>query len=398
MKSLLLSKSGSAKIRSHQFELKQSDLEDSLKSLTPGEWCWLHHPTLNQRYVCFINPLVDEKQISVHVLNSNQSTLNDDFNPVEYLKNHIKRAITKRLRFKNYHEGARLIYGSSDYLPGLIVDKFKDISIIQINTAGLDRYRQEIKDQILSLNKGEAYFLDQKKYREKESLPFYENAVLPDIEIKENNLNFHLRSEVMQKVGFYYDHRENRSQLIRVLAELNHEFKTGVDLFSYIGAWGMSALSAGVKQMTFVDQGDFDFEISQGLKANHFHDRGFFRRSDVFKFLDDSISNGARFDVILCDPPAFAKSLQHKDQALDGYSKLHRKVLKLAAPGSLIAFSSCTHYVSHEEFQKNILDAAYKENKAVQLIYTGIQGWDHPIKSQLEKSNYIKSYFYLVEF
>jgi 23S rRNA (cytosine1962-C5)-methyltransferase len=83
---------------------------------------------------------------------------------------------------------------------------------------------------------------------------------------------------------------------------------------------------------------------------------------------------------------------------LDGYSKLHRKVLKLAAPGSLISFSSCTHYVSHEEFQKNILDAAYKENKAVQLIYTGIQGWDHPIKSQLEKSNYIKSYFYLVEF
>ncbi len=103
------------------------------------------------------------------------------------------------------------------------------------------------------------------------------------------------------------------------------------------------------------------------------------------------------FDLVLCDPPAFAKSQPQKDQALEGYSKLHRKVLKASRPGAMLAFSSCTHYVSHEEFQKNILDAAMKENKKLQLIYSGMQGWDHPVPSLMDKSNYIKSYFYLME-
>jgi 23S rRNA (cytosine1962-C5)-methyltransferase len=101
--------------------------------------------------------------------------------------------------------------------------------------------------------------------------------------------------------------------------------------------------------------------------------------------------------MILCDPPAFAKSHLQKDQALEGYSKLHRKVIKASQPGALLVFSSCTHYVSHEEFQKNILEAAHKENRKIQLLLSGMQGWDHPVSSLSEKSNYIKCYFYLLE-
>jgi 23S rRNA (cytosine1962-C5)-methyltransferase len=397
LKSLLLSKSGAAKIRSHQVELKQADVEDSIRSLSPGEWCWLHHPTLSQNILCFINPLVDEKQNALHVLDQTYIEPGKEVNPVEYINFQLKRAIEKRKKFKNYGDGSRLVYGASDGLPGLIVDQFKDATIIQINTAGIDKYRNEIKDFIQDFTKTNAYFLDQKKSREKEALPFYENPPLPDIKIFENNIEFNLRSEVIQKVGFYYDHRENRSQLIRILSELNHNFKNGIDLFCYIGAWGLTGLKAGLDKMIFVDQGDFLHEINHGLEKNQFKNKGDYVRSDVFKYLDQAIAQGNKFDVILCDPPAFAKSLQQKDQALDGYSKLHRKVLKVASPGSLIAFSSCTHYVTHDEFQKNILDAAFKENKKIQLIYTGMQGWDHPIKSQLEKSNYIKSYFYLLE-
>jgi 23S rRNA (cytosine1962-C5)-methyltransferase len=201
----------------------------------------------------------------------------------------------------------------------------------------------------------------------------------------------------LQKVGFYYDHRENRAQLMSYISQFESGFKNGVDLFCYAGAWGMCALKAGLKQVTFVDQGDFAFDINKGLELNGFSAQGVFHRLDVFKFLDDAIAKQQKFNVVLCDPPAFAKSYQQKDQALDGYSKLHRKVFKIAEPGALLAFSSCTHYVGHEEFQKNISDAAQKEQKQIQLIYTGIQGWDHPIKSQMDKSNYIKSYFYIME-
>ena len=397
LKSLLLSKAGVARIRSHQHELKQSDVEESLRSLTPGEWCWLQHSTLNQLYLSFVNPLVDDKQVSIHVLFAGSIFDKKEFTPQQYIRHHLIKAINQRHKFKNYSEGSRLVYGSADHLPGLIVDKFHNTIIVQINTAGLDRYREDIKRIIQEVTQSETYFLDQIKYREKEFLPVFDNPSLPDIKIQENGLSFELRSEVMQKIGFYYDHRENRAQLLRILADLNHNFGTGVDLFSYVGAWGMSALKAGIPQVTFVDQGDFDVEITQGLIRNEFNQRGKFIRSDVFKFLDEAISRSLKFDVVLCDPPAFAKSLQQKDQALDGYSKLHRKVFKISSAGSLVAFSSCTHYVSHDEFQKNILDAAYKENKTIQLLYTGIQGWDHPVKSQLEKTNYIKSYFYLVE-
>src|SRR5690606_32701160 len=159
----------------------------------------------------------------------------------------------------------------------------------------------------------------------------------------------------------------------------------------------ISALKAGVKKVSFVDQGDFAEEVNCTLKLNGFEGQGEYLRSDVFKFLDESIKTRRKFDLVLCDPPAFAKSAQQKSQALEGYSKLHRKVFKLLSSGSIVAFSSCTHYVSHEEFQKNIQDASFKENRKIQLIYSGMQGFDHPVTSLYERSNYIKSYFYIVE-
>lgn len=397
MRSLILAKSGLNKIRAHQKELKQVDLEDSIKSIPPGEWCVLTHPTLTFGYICFINPMIEEKFACVQIVSSVDVKNISSINVEQLIKDLLTKAHGKRQRYQGYAEGARLFYGASDGLPGLIIDQFKNKAIIQINTAGVDKHRNLIKETIASLIHGQAYFLDNAKYREKEYLPTFENEPVPSLEIEENGIKFSMRSEVLQKVGFYYDHRENRFQLMQLIARLNMKFEKGVDLFCYAGAWGLCALKSGVSHVSFVDQGEFQMEIQTGLELNKFNKQGEFYRSDVFKFLDDAIAKNNHFDLILCDPPAFAKSLSQKDQALDGYSKLHRKVFKAARPGALIAFSSCTHYVSHEEFQKNILEAAAKENKTVQLVYSGMQGWDHPVTSLMDRSNYIKSYFYLLE-
>lgn len=397
MRSLILAKSGLNKIRAHQRELKQVDLEDSIKSIPPGEWCVLTHPTLSSAHVCFINPMIEEKFACVQVISNIDVKQIALFNVEALVKDVLIKAFEKRQRYKGYEAGARLFYGASDGLPGLIIDQFKNKAIVQINTAGVDKHRNLIKDTVASFIKGDAYFLDNPKYREKEYLPTFENAPVPPLEIEENGIRFSMRSEVLQKVGFYYDHRENRFQLMQLMKRLNISFERGVDLFCYAGAWGLCALKSGVAHMSFVDQGEFQTEIDTGLELNQLEGKGTYTRSDVFKFLDDAIQKNNHFDLILCDPPAFAKSLSQKDQALDGYSKLHRKVFKAARPGALIAFSSCTHYVSHEEFQKNILEAAAKENKTVQLIYSGMQGWDHPVTSLMDRSNYIKSYFYLLE-
>lgn len=394
MRSLKLSKSGMNKFRAHQLELKVSDFEDSIKSLTPGEWCLVEvSPT--ETWSCFVNPLIDEKyscvQMLVKVLDKKS------FSPENFVVSKITSAFEKRRKFLDYDKNARLVYGMSDGLPGLIVDRFENASIIQINTAGMDRFRDLIKETVSKLTNTAAYLLDNAKYREKEFLPTFAVEALPNLEVSENNLRYKIRAEVLQKVGFYYDHRENRFQLMSILERMHKKPTLGVDLFSYAGAWGMSALKAGVKEVQFVDQGDFGTEVNEALALNGFAGQGNFHRSDVFKFLDDSQQKNKQFDLILCDPPAFAKSAQQKPQALEGYSKLHRKVFKNLSANSLVAFSSCTHYVSHEEFQKNIADAATKENRKIQMIYAGIQGFDHPVISLEDKANYIKSYFYIVE-
>lgn len=397
MRKLTLSKSGLNKIRSHQKELKASDLEDSIKSCTPGEWCVLTHAQSSEVWISFVNPMVNEKFASVMVLTSLKESEIACFSPENFISVKITDAYRKRLRFSGYASGCRVFYGNADGLPGLIADKFKNAVIIQINTAGLDQHRELIKNLFSYMLKTEAYLLDNAKYRKKESLPVFSNEKLPDLEVVENDIRFQLRSEVIQKVGFYYDHRENRKQLTDILSRLEQRPKKGLDLFSYAGAWGLNALKAGVESVDFVDQGDFDHEIEQGLKLNGFAHKGQFVRGDVFKFLDDKASRKEHYDLILCDPPAFAKNLSQKDQALEGYSKLHRKAFKVAAPEAVCVFSSCTHYVSHGEFQKNVLDAANKEGRKIQLIACGIQGWDHPVNSLDDRSNYIKSYIYLLE-
>jgi len=392
VRSLILNKNGLNKIRARHKELKASDVDESIKSIPPGEWCYLKPKDSEEKWLAFLNPLIDEKFSCIHILQSIEILSVED-----YISRQLKAAFEKRLQFNNYKDGCRLFYGASDGLPGLIVDLFSNALITQINTAGVDKFRNYIKIVLEEMTGKKNYFLDNKKYREKEFLPIFDSELLPDIEVLENTLRYKIRAEVIQKVGFYYDHRENRFQLMSILKRLKKMPEIGVDLFCYTGAWGINALSAGVSHCDFVDQGDFKPEVELALKLNSFADKGAFFRSDVFKFLDDSIAHHKKYDVILCDPPAFAKSHSQKDQALEGYSKLHRKVLRVASSGALIAFSSCTHYVDHVEFQKNILEASYKENKKINLVYVGIQGWDHPITTLGDKSSYIKSYFYILE-
>lgn len=393
MRTLILSKSGFNKLRSHQRELKAGDLEGSLKSIPPGEWCVLQAE--KSLWISFVNPQVEDKYASVHVLDELKDP--SSFSAEKFISEKIARACANRKRFAGYENGSRVFYGSSDGLPGLIADHFTNAVLIQINTAGLDRYRELIGKELSASLGVKAYFLDNPKYREKEFLPTFEAEAVPELTVKENEITYLLRPEVIQKVGFYYDHRENRLVLQSILRRLKTPLGKGIDLFCYAGAWGMNALKGGVKVVDFVDQGDFAVEVSRALEVNGFPDRGRFFRQDVFRFMDEAIARKDQYDVILCDPPAFAKSALQKDQALEGYSKLHRKVMKLAAPSALLVFSSCTHYVSHEEFQKNILEASVKEGKKLQLLHSGIQGWDHPVRSQSDRSNYIKSYFYILE-
>lgn len=392
MREIILSKSGDQKLKSHQYELKSQDSSDSLRSFTPGEWVKIRNSQGVTPYLGFVNPLLDDQPGAIQVVE------NDGISePEKLIEQKIQLAFEKRRLDPSYLSGCRAFYGQADGLPGLIADVYLNAVLIQINTAGLDSYRDLIRGHFERIWERKAYLLDNQKYREKEGLPLFPQDDLPTIEVSENGIRYELASEVIQKVGFYYDHRENRLYLKTLLKRLSHRPRRSLDLFCYAGAWGMSALQGGVEACDFVDQGDFNSEIARALELNDLKGRGEFHRGDVFKFLDSAHAAGKKYDLILCDPPAFAKSAHQKRSALEGYAKLHRKVMKLLSPQGIVAFSSCTHYVDPEEFQKTILDASYKENRKLRLLHCGHQGWDHPTTSTFDKSNYIKSFFYRLE-
>ena len=228
-------------------------------------------------------------------------------------------------------------------------------------------------------------------------LPIYDKKIIEeDLEILENNIKYLIPKTVMQKIGYYYDHRENREKLKKLISRMNLKRELGLDLFSYVGSWGLHLLSAGIRKVDFVDQANMESVVLENLKLNGFHDRGQFIRSDVFKFLDKSIEEKKQYNVIVSDPPAFTKSEKNKPMALSGYEKLHSKALKLLADEGLFVAASCTHYVSYEELDKTVQDSAIKNNLKIQLLDLGVQGFDHPMKGFKDKSFYIKYLVYYV--
>ena len=262
----------------------------------------------------------------------------------------------------------------------------------------MDRFRDLIKSEIqLKYPEQKVLFFDNAEYRKAEVLPIHESEkTTDDLEILENGLKYKISQNVVQKIGYYYDHRENRKKLADLLSRTSFSKKTGLDLFSYVGSWGLHMLKAGVEHVEFVDQGNMGEVIETHLGLNGFQGRGYFSRSDVFKFLDNQISTGKRYDVIVSDPPAFTKSEKNKATAIQGYEKLHLKAMKLLNDEAIMVIASCTHHVNYEELDKTVQDAALKNSQKVHLLDLGVQGFDHPFSGFKDKSFYIKYLVYFV--
>ena len=389
------------KILRGERELSEKDVEEIPKGFIPGEWICILDNTAKRKYISYINPYA-EIFFKIKIM----KVVEWSFSPSE-LEGHVAEkviselliaSVKKRDLFADYSNGSRLVYGISDSLPGLIVDKYKKYILIQINTAGIDRFRDLI--QSILQKKFESHkviFYDNEEYRKAEVLPTFTKVELDgDLEILENNLQYKIPRNVLQKIGYYYDHRENRSRLKLLLTRLNIKKENGLDLFSYVGSWGLHLLSAGIRNVEFVDQGNMQEVIGTNLELNNFSGKGQFVRADVFKYLDDALAGNKKFDVIVSDPPAFAKSEKNKISALQGYEKLHMKSMKLLNDQGIMVVASCTHYANYEELDRTVQDAAFRNGQSVQLLDLGGQGFDHPMTGLKDKSFYIKYLVYYV--
>ncbi len=383
-------------------ELSEKDLIEMPKGLRPGEWIIIDDQLSKKNFIAYINPYSESfykiKIISEDSEKKYNAKSDEESVALELILFHLKKAFKKREFYTDYASGSRLVYGMNDSLPGIIVDKYEKYIFAQINTAGMDRFRDAIKAEIVkNYPNQKVLFFDNPEYRKAEVLPIHEPEKMEgDLEVLENGIKYKISQQVMQKIGYYYDHRENRSKLADLLTRTSFNKKTGLDLFSYVGSWGLHMLKAGVENVEFVDQGNMEEATNKNLELNHFNGRGKFTRADVFKFLDTTAASGKKYDVIVSDPPAFTKSEKNKVQAIQGYEKLHLKAMKLLSDEAVMVVASCTHHVNYEELDKTVQEAAQKNSQKVHLLDLGVQGFDHPFSGFKDKSFYIKYLVYSV--
>ncbi len=310
-----------------------------------------------------------------------------------FFKERINTALVlrERLYSKPYY---RLIFGESDGIPGLVIDRFGDIFSLQITTAGIEKSQEILVATLVELFQPQAIVLkNDNSQRELENLSTESKVIygrLPDeIVIEENNAKFKINILEGQKTGWFYDHRNSRAHC----AALSKNQRV-LDLFSYSGAWGIPAAMAGASEVVCVDSSESALAMAaESAKLNHFADKMQFVRSDVFEFLKTARENQERFDVIVLDPPALIKRKKDFKAGFEAYRRLNQLALQVLAKNGVLISASCSHHLSKENLHEILRSQARHIDRHLVFFAQGGQGGDHPVHPALAETEYLKTYF-----
>ena len=299
-------------------------------------------------------------------------------------------ALRDRLYPKPYY---RLVYGESDGLPGLVVDRYGSSCVAQIGTAGMERLKPQIQEALIQVVKCDALlFKNDSAAREMEGLPSYVEAAKGSFDapalVVEDDLEFQAPLLEGQKTGWFFDQAANRRALSKYVAAGARV----LDVFSYVGAWGIRAAHHGAREVTCVDSSAAALDLAA---ANALRNRVKLatRKGDAFDVLEEFAKQGARFDVVIVDPPAFAKRKKDLPKALAAYKRLNQLAIQVLAPEGILVSCSCSSHVSAEELQDAIAKAARGADKHLQILEMGGQAPDHPVHPAIPETRYLKAYF-----
>jgi len=299
-------------------------------------------------------------------------------------------ALRERLHTKPYY---RLVYGESDGLPGLVIDRYGPACVVQIGTAGMEQLKPKIQEALSQVLRCEAVlFKNDSSAREMEGLPSYVETAKGNFDkpalVIEDELEFQAPLAEGQKTGWFFDQAANR----RALSKYVRKGARVLDVFSYVGAWGVRAAHHGAREVTCVDSSAAALELAaanaqrNGLKIET-------RKGDAFDALEDLAKQGVRFDIVVIDPPAFAKRKKDLPKALAAYKRLNQLALQVIADDGILVSCSCSFHVSAEELQDAIAKAARGAEKHLQILEMGGQAPDHPVHPAIPETRYLKAYF-----
>lgn len=300
-------------------------------------------------------------------------------------------ALRERLFDKPYY---RLVFGESDGLPGLVIDRFGSVLSVQITTAGIEKQKEILISTLIELLSPDAIILkNDNSQRQLESLSLETEVVygtLPEtLIIEENNALFQLNVVDGQKTGWFYDHRNSRAQLARLA-----KGQRVLDLFSYSGAWGIPSAIAGASEVTCVDSSDAALTMAKNSAVlNNIEEKMHFTRSDVFDFLKLARENAKRYDIIILDPPALIKRKKDCKPGYEAYRRLNHLALQVLEKNGILVSASCSHHLSKPNLHEILRSSARHIDRHMVFFSTAGQGPDHPIHPAIPETEYLKTYF-----
>ncbi|HHW03738.1 MAG TPA: class I SAM-dependent rRNA methyltransferase [Thermoanaerobacterales bacterium] len=331
----------------------------------------------------YFNP---KSQIAVRFLTYNEGEIID--------RNFFKKRILAALRYREslgYSRSFRVVYGESDFLPALIVDKFEDILVIQTLSLGIDRFKPTIVDVLREIfNPRGIYERNDVPVRELEGLPQQKGYLYGEFEpivvIEENGLKLYVDVEKGQKTGYFFDQKENR----RAIAPLVKNAEV-LECFCYTGSFALCAARFGAKKVLAYDASYEAVEIAKkNAEINNLSHICHFFEGNAFDVLRRFYDEERKFDVVILDPPAFAKNRHALENAVRGYKEINLRGLKLLKPGGYLVTSSCSHHVSEALFWEIIQSAAFDARLKLRLVESRTQAKDHPILVPAEETRYLK--------
>ena len=336
-------------------------------------------------------------KLTVRMMTRNpEAEINEDF-----LRMRLRDAWEYRKRVIDT-SSCRLVFGEADFLPGIVVDKFSDVLVVESLALGIDRFKLDIVRILKELLAQDGssirgvYERSDAKVRLQEGMERYKGFIGEPfdtkVEIVENGVRYYVDVMDGQKTGFFLDQKENR----RAVARLCRGARV-LDCFTHTGSFALNAGMAGAAHVIGVDASQLGVEQARENAAlNGLEDRVEFQCADVFDLLPQLEQAGERFDVVILDPPAFTKSRSSVKKAVRGYREINLRAMKLVRNGGFLATCSCSHFMDYELFTKTIGQAARNVRKRLRQVEFRTQAPDHPVLWGADDSYYLKFYIFQV--
>ena len=381
-----VSEQGCREIQSGGVILRPNHIDSVAPDVSPGD---LVHIASNQHACCGIGYFNPASRLPLRILTTRDESIDTDF-----WKRRFESAHRFRRQFFDAADSYRLIYGESDNLPGLVVDRFSDILVIQVTTLGMERLIDPIVRVLCEMFSPRAVILAaDSQSRLKEGLPLYRKIIRGDISMpfaaRVDGVTHYIDPLAGHKTGFFLDHRVNRLDAARL-----SKGRRVLDMFCYSGAFAIRAALEGASRVTAIDLFDPAIELGRRTAVEHGipSDRCVFIRNEASRFLQEH-AGGAEWDLIFLDPPSLVRGVGRAQRNTSNYRKINRLALQCLAPQGILVTSICSFHTCLQEFKNLLTDALTESGRQGRIFKSSGAGPDHPVRPGLWESEYLKCLF-----